>query len=103
MLNIRILTTDQTLVPELNSSGIAGASAKYDPTMAYDSAERVCEIVISAIATGGLKLAGEWLVARWKKKPPSQISINNQVVNNAEHVTIIINNVVIEKKDAESS
>ena len=41
MAELRILTTDQTFVDDLNAAGIGGVTAKYDPTIAYDSAEHL--------------------------------------------------------------
>ncbi len=98
MLEIRLLTTDQTFVEALNSAGIDGVRADYDPTMAYDTAEHICEIVIRALGPTALTLAAQWVAARWRKEKPKQASINNHVVANADQVVTIINNYITEKQ-----
>jgi predicted RNase H-like HicB family nuclease len=97
-MEIKVLTTDEGFVAGLNSAGIEGIHAQYRPTMAYDSAEHICEIVITAIGSLGLRLAGDWIIARWKNDKPTEASINNQIVSNAEQVTVIVNNF-IEKQE----
>ncbi len=94
MLEIRVFTTDETFVEDLNAAGIEGVRADYRPTMAYDSAEHVFEIVIGAVSAAALKFAADWIMLRLKKQPPSQMVINNCDVTNAENVAIIINNYI---------
>ncbi len=65
-LKIKIMTTDGTFVEGLNGAGIKGVRAEYRPTMAYDSAEHICEIVVTAIGSTALKLAADWIIAHWK-------------------------------------
>ncbi len=101
MLEINIMTTDQTFVEGLNSAEIEGVRAEYRPTMAYDSAEHICEIVVTAIGSTALKLAAEWIIARWKKEKPKEACVNNQIFNNAEQITNIVNNF-IEKQDRDA-
>jgi hypothetical protein len=94
MLELRVFTTDETFVEDLNAAGIEGVRADYRPTMAYDSAEHVYEIVIGAASGAALKFAADWIMLRLKKQIPSQMVINNCYVKNSENVTIIINNYV---------
>lgn len=103
MLEVRIITTDENLVDGLNSAGIDGVRAEYQPTMAYDTAEHICEIVVAAVAPAALKLVATWLAARWKKDKPKQASINNHTVIHADQVVTIINNYVIEKQDSSTN
>lgn len=94
MLEISVITTDQTFVKDLNSAGIEGVQAESRPTMAFDSTEHIQEIVVMALTSTGLKLAAEWLVGRLKKDPSKQIIVNNQTINNnnADNIVIIFNN-----------
>ena len=94
MLEIRVLTTDETFVEDLNAAGIEGVRADFRPTMAYDSADRVVEIVIGAVSGAALKFVSDWIILRLRKQLPSQMVINNCDVKNAENVTIIINNYI---------
>jgi hypothetical protein len=94
MLKISVITTDQTFVKDLNSAAIEGVRADHRPTMAYDSAEHVLEIVITAATSVGLKLVADWLLARLKNAPPpTQLTINSQTIN-AENVVTVINNYI---------
>jgi hypothetical protein len=86
------ITTDQKFVELLNSAGIKGVIAKYHPTMAYDSAEHVSEILVTAMGSVALKLLAEWIIMYWNKEKPSKMIINNHTVSNAEQIATIINN-----------
>jgi hypothetical protein len=99
MLEIRVFTTDQSFVGDLNSASIEGVKAKYRPTMAYDSAEHVFEIIITVAAPVALTLIKNLLVERLKKEVPKQLVIHNQVVNNAEGVVIIFQNIIDKQRD----
>jgi hypothetical protein len=93
MLEISVITTDQTFVKDLNSSGIEGVRADHRPTMAYDSAEHVLEIVVTAAGPVALKFLADWLLARLRKAPTTQLTINHQTIN-AENVVTVINNFI---------
>jgi hypothetical protein len=99
MFEIRVFTTDQTLVGGINSANIEGVKAEYKPTMAYDSAEHVFEIIITVAAPVALALIKDLLVERLKKEVPKQLVIHNQVVNNAEGVVIIFQNIIDKQRD----
>ena len=93
-MEISVLTTDQTFVEGLNAAGIQGVRAEYRPTMAYDSTEHICEIVIVAIGTVGLHLVADWIVARWNKEKPKQMDLNKVTINNADQIVTVINNYI---------
>jgi len=94
MLELSVITTDQTFVKDLNSAGIEGVRAEHRPTMAYDSAEHILEIVVGAAAPVALKFVADWLLARLKKAPPpTQLTINHQNTN-AQNLVTIINNFI---------
>ena len=97
MAELRILTTDQTFVDDLNAAGIGGVTAKYDPTMAYDLAEHLLEIVIGGIAAELIRLLRERIVERFKKTPPKQFTI----VNSGNNAVNIINYVDSDAKPAQ--
>ncbi len=75
MAELRVLTTDENFVGELNAAGIEGVRADYRPTMAYDSAEHIFEILITGLTLEAFKLFGKWVVQRFKKTPPKQFTI----------------------------
>jgi hypothetical protein len=92
MLKLKVITTDQRFVEDLNSAGIKGVRADYRPAMAYDTGgEHVFEIVVTAATAGMLKLVGDWIIDRFKRTPPTQITINNQTIINAETIQNAIN------------
>lgn len=93
MSELRILTTDAAFVDDLNGAGIEGMTAKYDPTMAYDSAEHLAEIVIGGIAAESIRLLREWIVERFKKTPPRQFTVVS-----GDNATNIISYVEHEKE-----
>jgi len=100
MLELKVITTDQAFVDDLNSAGIKGVRADYRPTMAYDSAEHILEIVVTASTAAVLKLVGDWIIARFKtKSPTTQITINNQTIINGETVVTVIQNCIDTYKD----
>ena len=104
MTEIKIYTTDQTLLRDLNAAGIEGVKADYRPEMAFDTgAETILTIVVSAAASTGLKLFADWLLSRLNNSPPpTQLTINSQTVN-AENVVTIINNFHPPSKGSEKS
>ncbi|HTT85642.1 MAG TPA: hypothetical protein VMF67_19365 [Rhizomicrobium sp.] len=91
MFEITVMTTDHAFVGDLNSAGIEGVRAQYRPTMAYDDARGVVEIVVTAAAVEGLKLAGHWIADRFRKAPADQMVINNQNITNSDNVVTTIN------------
>lgn len=104
MFEISVDTMHQTFVENLNSAGIEGVRAKYRPTMAYDTAgEYFREIVIVAASAEAVRLLKEWLIWFIKREPPKEITVNRQIINNAEKIEIVINNYMEaqrkEKKD----
>jgi hypothetical protein len=94
MLELHVFTTDQDLVDDLNAAGIEGVRADYRPTMAYDTMEHLCEIVLSAMTVEGLKLAGIMIADRLRRKPPSRMDINHITINGDNNVVTIINNFI---------
>jgi hypothetical protein len=93
MLELNVFTTDLSFVEDLNFAKIEGISATYrPPSMAYDSAEQVFDIVVSASSSIGLGLVTNWIYGRFRTKPPKELTINNQTIINAENVHIVINN-----------
>jgi hypothetical protein len=101
MLKLRVITTDEKFVEDLNSAGIEGVRASYRPTMAYDSAEHIFEIVVTAGTGAILKLVGEWTINRFKRNPPKEITINNQTIINAETIQTVINICINADNDKE--
>jgi hypothetical protein len=62
--------------------------------MAFDSADHILTIVVTAAASTGLRLVAEWILSRLRgAPPPTQLTINNQTVN-AENVVTVINNYI---------
>ena len=61
MTEIRLYTTDQTFLDDLNAAGIEGVEADYRPEMAFDTGgtESILTVVITVGATAGLKCAQE--------------------------------------------
>lgn len=105
MLEIKVFTTDHALVDDINSSGIGNVKAEFRPTMAYDTAEHLVEVVITVIAPTALALLKDWLVGRWTAKVPKQLQIQNKVVTNAESIVVIVQNINLpddRKVDAKS-
>jgi hypothetical protein len=104
MTKIKIYTTDQTFLDDLNAARIEGVEADYRPEMAFDTgAETILTIVVSAVASTGLKLFADWFLSRLKNSPPpTQLTINSQTVN-AENVVTIINNFHPPSKGSEKS
>lgn len=103
MTEIKIYTTDQTFLDDLNAARIEGVEASYRPTMAFDTAETIFTIVVSAAASTGLKLFADWLLSRLKNSPPpTRLTINSQTVN-ADNVVTIINNFHPPSKGSEKS
>jgi hypothetical protein len=93
MFELSVITTHQSFVEGLNSAGIEGVRAKYRPTMAYDTGvEHVLEIIVTAATAEGLRLTANWIVRYLKREPPREITINNQTINNAENVVMIVHN-----------
>lgn len=88
---IKVTTTDETLVRDLNTAGLEGVRAEYRPTMAFDSAERVLEAVLQvACPTGGMLLA-KWLQIRLRKpNARNSTTIINQTTINAQNVVVVI-------------
>jgi hypothetical protein len=70
MIELTIITTDQTFLKDLNFAEIEGVSAEYRPTMAFDTAETILTIVVTAVASTGLKLLADWALSRLKNTPP---------------------------------
>jgi hypothetical protein len=104
MFEISVGTMHQTFVDNLNSAGIKGVRAEHRPTMAYDTAgEYFLEIVIVAVSAEAVRLLKEWLIGFIKREPAKEITIDHQVINNAEKVEVVINNYMEarskEKKD----
>ncbi len=97
MSELRVLTTDEGFVEDLNAAGIDGVRAEYRPTMAYDSAEHILEIVITGLTLKAFELFGQWIVQRFRKAPPSQFTI----VNSGENAINIINYIDNEVKRAQ--
>jgi hypothetical protein len=103
MIEIRIHTTDQTFLNDLNAAGIEGIRADSRPKMAFDTAESIWTIVITVGATAGLKFLGDWMLSRLKQSPPpTHLTINHTTIN-AQNVVTIINNIrtKAEKQDDE--
>jgi hypothetical protein len=92
MTEIKIYTTDQTFLDDLNAAGIEGVKANCRPEMAFDTAESIWTIVVTVGATAGLKFLGDWMLSRLKRSPPpTQLTINHTTIN-AQNVVTIINN-----------
>jgi hypothetical protein len=92
MIEIKLYTTDQKFLDDLNAAGIEGVEADYRPEMAFDSHESILTVVITVGATAGLKFLGDWILSRLKTSPPpTQLTINHTTIN-AENVVTIINN-----------
>lgn len=97
---IEVFTTDNRFVDDLNSASIPGVSANYRPTMAFDSVDGLCQILIE-IATGtAANLVAHWVQERCKKTPPRQIRIENKNVQNSQ-ITIVVNEYVERKGKAD--
>jgi len=95
MLELHVFTTDQEFVADLNAAGIDGVRAEYRPTMAYDSMEHLCEIVLMAATAEALRLAAAVIVDRLKKKPPTQMEVDGKtVINGDNNVMLIVNNFI---------
>lgn len=92
---VKVTTTDETLVRDLNSAGLEGVRAEYRPTMAFDSAERVLEVVLQvASPTAGMLLA-KWLQIRLQKpNARTSTTIVNQTTINAQNVAVVIEQAI---------
>jgi hypothetical protein len=92
MIEIKIYTTDQTFIDDLNAAGIEGVKADCRPEMAFDiGTETILTIVVTAAITKGVGLFADWLLSRLRNSPPpTQLTINSQTVN-AQNVVTIIN------------
>jgi hypothetical protein len=95
MLELHVFTTDQEFVADLNAADIDGVRAEYRPTMAYDSMEHVCEIVLTAAIAEGLRLAAAMIADRLKKKTPKQMEVDGKnVINGNNNVLTVVNNFI---------
>lgn len=94
LVEISATTTDQTFVADLNAAKIEGVRASYRPTMAFDSADHIVQLVISMVPSAATLFAA-WLNQRSKKNPAQPtLTINNQPVINGENVTVIIQQII---------
>ena len=100
MLEIQILTTDNSLVDDLNSVALDGVRAEYRPTLAFDSTEYILQIVIGAAAPAALSLAAHWLADRFKNQPPKRLDVNGQTIKSPNSIIAIVN-IYVETKTKE--
>ena len=99
MIEMTVITTDQTFLENLNSAGIGGVRADYRPTMAFNSDEHILTIVLTVVGSTALKLLADWILARLKNAPaPTQLTINNQTIN-AENVVTVVTNYIDTQPD----
>ena len=99
MLEIDVTTTDGAFVSGLNAAKLEGVRAEYRPTMAFDTAEHICQIIVS-MAPSAATLFTAWLTHRLKKTPaPPTVTINNHTTINAQNVVQIIQQIVEQPGD----
>jgi len=92
---IKVITTDPDFVADLKIANIEGIEAFYRPTMAFDTAEHIFQIVVQGSATVALNLFSAWLYDRIKSHKAKKMLLNNQdVVSAPDKITTIINSQI---------
>ena len=93
-LQLAICTNDVDLAEAINAAGIEGVKAMYrNPTMAFDSAKRVMNVIAIVSTTASLLQLGAWLIDHMKKIDPNKITITidgEEVTKDTEKITVII-------------